>query len=235
VVRALLLPNMKTTEASLPFPLVCPIGLSAVGYWPGTATAHKLDSMADAALCGFLAADSPKSRPTGIDRFLLTLRRALLSRMRLVEHQVVSGEFEPRNILAVTFTTKAADELAERLCRLGAPGVPAKTFHAAALLQLTVLGARNCDVLPSTYGLVKAAAQTLPAEYRRQAPVDLVNEIEKAKNRRVWGCLLTARATQSQVSPSGACGFESRSRHTNSCGTRRYRRRACSPWEQAVP
>jgi DNA helicase-2/ATP-dependent DNA helicase PcrA len=40
-----------------------------------------------------------------------------------------------RNILAVTFTNKAAGELVERLERLAAPGVPAKTFYAAARLN----------------------------------------------------------------------------------------------------
>src|SRR6266545_6043804 len=64
---------------------------------------------------------------------------------RRIAHQVVSGEFEPKNVLAVTFTTKAAGELAERLARLGAPGVPARTFHAAALSQLTMLGGRDSD------------------------------------------------------------------------------------------
>jgi DNA helicase-2/ATP-dependent DNA helicase PcrA len=104
---------------------------------------------------------------------------------RRIAHQVVSGEFEPKNLLAVTFTTKAAGELAERLVRLGAPGVPAKTFHAAALSQLTVLGGRDYDVLPSKIRIVREAAQILPAEYRSKPLPDLAQEIERAKNRRV--------------------------------------------------
>jgi DNA helicase-2/ATP-dependent DNA helicase PcrA len=104
---------------------------------------------------------------------------------RRIAHQVVSGEFEPKNILAVTFTTKAAGELAERLARLGAPGVPAKTFHAAALSQLTVLGGNNYDVMPSKIRVVREAAQMLPAEYRSKPLPDLAQEIERAKNRRV--------------------------------------------------
>jgi DNA helicase-2/ATP-dependent DNA helicase PcrA len=71
---------------------------------------------------------------------------------RRIAHQVRSGEFAAKNILAVTFTTKAAGELGERLDQLGAPGVPAKTFHAAALSQLTVLGDRKIDVLSSKTG-----------------------------------------------------------------------------------
>jgi DNA helicase II / ATP-dependent DNA helicase PcrA len=104
---------------------------------------------------------------------------------RRIAHQVVAGEFEPKNILAVTFTTKAAGELADRLAALGAPGVPAKTFHAAALSQLTVLGGRSYDVLPSKIRVIKEAAQLLPAEYRSKPLPDLAQEIERAKNRRV--------------------------------------------------
>jgi DNA helicase-2/ATP-dependent DNA helicase PcrA len=104
---------------------------------------------------------------------------------RRIAYQVVSGEFEPKNILAVTFTTKAAGELMARLERLGAAGVPAKTFHAAALSQLTVLGGRDYDVLPSKIRIVREAAQVLPAEYRSRPLPDLAQEIERAKNRRV--------------------------------------------------
>ena len=104
---------------------------------------------------------------------------------RRIAHQVASGEFEPKNVLAVTFTTKAAGELAERLAALGAPGVPAKTFHAAALSQLTVLGGREYDVLPSKIRVVRESAQILPAEYRSKPLPDLAQEIERAKNRRV--------------------------------------------------
>src|SRR5712691_7845111 len=50
---------------------------------------------------------------------------------RRIANQIATGEFEPKNILAVTFTTKAAGELVERLTRLGAGGVPTRTFHAA--------------------------------------------------------------------------------------------------------
>ena len=39
-------------------------------------------------------------------------------------------------ILLVTFTDKAANEMVERMAALGHPGVMARTFHAAALAQL---------------------------------------------------------------------------------------------------
>jgi DNA helicase-2/ATP-dependent DNA helicase PcrA len=102
-----------------------------------------------------------------------------------IAHQVRSGEFQAKNILAVTFTTKAAGELAGRLERLGAPGVQAKTFHAAALSQLTVLGERTLDVLPSKTRILTQAAQGLPESMRKVPVADLAGEIERAKNQRI--------------------------------------------------
>ena len=53
--------------------------------------------------------------------------------------QVRGGAFEPSQILAVTFTDKAAGELRARLGALGVEGVEARTFHSAALSQLSRL------------------------------------------------------------------------------------------------
>ena len=50
-----------------------------------------------------------------------------------IANQVTAGAFRADEILAVTFTDKAAGELRARLDALGAPGVAARTFHAAAL------------------------------------------------------------------------------------------------------
>ncbi|MGH3113450.1 MAG: UvrD-helicase domain-containing protein, partial [Gaiellaceae bacterium] len=55
---------------------------------------------------------------------------------RRIANQVATGTFRPTEILAVTFTDKAATEMRERLATLGAAGVPARTFHSAALAQL---------------------------------------------------------------------------------------------------
>src|SRR6266516_6759787 len=55
---------------------------------------------------------------------------------RRIGNQVASGVFTAREILAVTFTDKAATEMRERLAALGVQGVTARTFHSAALAQL---------------------------------------------------------------------------------------------------
>ncbi len=58
---------------------------------------------------------------------------------RAITHRIAygvhTGAYEPRAVLAVTFTTRAAGELRSRLRSLGAQGVAARTFHSAALRQ----------------------------------------------------------------------------------------------------
>jgi len=55
---------------------------------------------------------------------------------RRVAYAIATGAVHPGHVLVVTFTDKAATEMRERLARLGVTGVPARTFHAAALAQL---------------------------------------------------------------------------------------------------
>jgi DNA helicase II / ATP-dependent DNA helicase PcrA len=60
--------------------------------------------------------------------------RALTHR---IAYGVRSGVYTPTTVLAVTFTARAAGEMRTRLRDLGVAGVQARTFHAAALRQLS--------------------------------------------------------------------------------------------------
>ncbi|MGH2467863.1 MAG: UvrD-helicase domain-containing protein, partial [Candidatus Limnocylindrales bacterium] len=53
-----------------------------------------------------------------------------------VAYAVATAAVDPRRVLVVSFTDKAAAEMADRLAALGLPGIAARTFHAAALAQL---------------------------------------------------------------------------------------------------
>jgi len=100
-----------------------------------------------------------------------------------IAHQVGTGVARADQVLAVTFTEKAATELRHRLAALGVPPVRAATFHAAAWAQLRYFlpratGERVPEVLASKLRLLVPVARRLGVEGR-----DLASEIEWAKAR----------------------------------------------------
>jgi DNA helicase-2/ATP-dependent DNA helicase PcrA len=103
-----------------------------------------------------------------------------------IANQVLTGAFRPSQILAVTFTDKAAGEMRTRLERLGAHGVQARTFHSAALAQLRYfVGDGLGHVLPSKALTLQPIRRSLPPPFKFRPLGDLAGEIEWAKNRRL--------------------------------------------------
>jgi len=121
---------------------------------------------------------------------LRVLAGAGTGKTRAITHRiaygVATGHLTPTEVLAVTFTTRAAGELRQRLAGLGAPGVQARTFHSAALRQLRyfwpqVSGHDLPRLVESKLGLVGAAVSHHRLTATQPELRDLAGEIEWAK------------------------------------------------------
>jgi DNA helicase II / ATP-dependent DNA helicase PcrA len=104
---------------------------------------------------------------------------------RRIAWQVASGAFAPDEVVAVTFTDKAAGELRARLRTLGVEGVRASTFHSAALALLRRFSGDAGTILSTKALLLRQIGNRLPPPYKFRPAGDLATEIEWAKNRRL--------------------------------------------------
>ena len=125
--------------------------------------------------------------PTGP---MCVLAGAGTGKTRAITHRIAygvwSGAYQPHQVLAVTFTARAAGEMRTRLRGLGVPGVQARTFHAAALRQLQffwpqAVGGAPPEVVAHKAPAVAEAAGRLRLRLDRTALRDLAAEIEWAK------------------------------------------------------
>ncbi|MGW6378204.1 ATP-dependent DNA helicase UvrD2 [Rhodococcus sp. NPDC055112] len=109
---------------------------------------------------------------------------------RRIAHLVAGGHVSAGQVLAVTFTARAAGEMRGRLRTLGigdgANQVQARTFHAAALRQLRyfwpqVIGDTQWDLLDRKFAIVAQAANRVGLSTSTESVRDLAGEIEWSK------------------------------------------------------
>ncbi|WP_066903379.1 ATP-dependent DNA helicase UvrD2 [Mycolicibacterium houstonense] len=111
---------------------------------------------------------------------------------RRIAHLVTAGHVAPSQVLAVTFTARAAGEMRGRLRALGqesgvnTAAVQAVTFHAAARRQLQyfwprLVGDTGWELLDSKFAVVAQAANRAGMQTSTDDVRDLAGEIEWAK------------------------------------------------------
>ena len=104
-----------------------------------------------------------------------------------IAHLVSQGHVAAGQVLAVTFTSRAAGEMRTRLRAMEVGGVQALTFHAAARRQLhyfwpRVVGNTGWELLDSKFAVVAQAANRARLQVSTDDVRDLAGEIEWAKS-----------------------------------------------------
>lgn len=178
------------------------------------------DSSAPTDAEALLAALDPEQREvaSSFGSPICVLAGAGTGKTRAITHRiaygVATGQLNPRHVLAVTFTAKAAAEMRSRLRDLGVPAVQARTFHAAALRQLRhfwprVVGGAMPDLMPNKFAGIGEACQRLHLSVDRAALRDIVAEVEWSRV-----SMLTPESYPEaalQTGRPGVAGFDSRS------------------------
>ncbi|MGV0642979.1 ATP-dependent DNA helicase UvrD2 [Mycolicibacterium sp. XJ2546] len=129
---------------------------------------------------------------------------------RRIAHLVAGGHVAPGQVLAVTFTQRAAGEMRSRLRALSADwagvsaeAVQAMTFHAAARRQLSyfwprVVGNTSWQLLDTKFAVVAQAANRAGLQTSTDDVRDLAGEIEWAK-----GSLISPEGYGAAVAAAG--------------------------------
>ncbi|MGH3414928.1 MAG: ATP-dependent DNA helicase UvrD2 [Actinocrinis sp.] len=139
-----------------------------------------------------LAGLDPEQRAvaTALHGPVCVLAGAGTGKTRAITHRIAyavsQGAYPPNQVLAVTFTARAAGEMRGRLRQLGAGAVQARTFHSAALRQLQyfwphTVGGPPPRLMDSKLPLVAEAVAACRMRADRAELRDLAGEIEWAK------------------------------------------------------
>src|SRR4030088_3100889 len=150
------------------------------------------------------SASSPRSRPGLLDGLdpeqqaaasaprgpVCVLAGAGTGKTRTITHRIAhlvgSGHVAGGQVLAVTYTARAAGEMRARLRGLGVEAAQALTFHAAARRQLRyfwprVVGDRPWDLLDNKFRFGSPGANRVGLSPETEVIRDLAGEIEWAK------------------------------------------------------
>lgn len=120
---------------------------------------------------------------------VIVLAGAGTGKTRAMTHRIAYGiatdVFPANQVLALTFTAKAAGEMRSRLRSLGVPAVQARTFHSAALRQLRFFWDHFAQgdfprIIENKTSLLASVLQDLGIESNRELSRDVASEIEFA-------------------------------------------------------
>ena len=113
---------------------------------------------------------------------------------RAITHRIAYGcnqkIYDPQKVLAVTFTTRAADEMSLRLSALGIRNVATRTFHSAALRQLKyfwpkAIGGEIPKVIENKFKVLAAALEKTSLGSSKSSIREYISIIESAKTNRL--------------------------------------------------
>jgi DNA helicase-2/ATP-dependent DNA helicase PcrA len=156
--------------------------------------------------------EQQRAAATTLTGAVCVLAGAGTGKTRAITHRiaygVATGVYPPKRVMALTFTARAASELRTRLAALGAGGVAARTFHAAALSQLNyfwprLLGASAPRVLDKKARLVAQAAEILHLKLETAGLRDAAAEIEFRKTSALSVTEYAERAAGVRPMPAG--------------------------------
>ena len=127
---------------------------------------------------------------TTFDAPVCVMAGAGTGKTRAITHRIAygvqHGHYEAESVLALTFTQKAAQQMAGRIRALGVDGVEARTFHSAALRQLQHFWPQLTDgylpdIIASKASVVSHVLETMSIDVDAAVLRDLSGEIEWRK------------------------------------------------------